>query len=219
MPLAQLPLRSGQSREIPGEGDRPAVGRLHLRSRGLGAAGGEGECAHRRARIRAEDRERTVWVRVNGLETGLAANDLEAVVGVAGLAGFFLPKVETADEVRRWDAMIGGSRRRARRGGRLAPARHLDRERGVLNAYAMATAAARVVSLTRRRAGRRSQHRPRLRLVDRRAGNAACALACAACGARSALRHAARRRVRRCARRRGFRARHRALAPARLSRA
>jgi len=90
-----------------------------------------------------------VWVRVNGLETGLAANDLEAVVGVAGLAGFFLPKVETADEVRRWDAMIGeleGERGVA--AGSLRLVISIESALGVLNAYAMATAAARVVSLT-----------------------------------------------------------------------
>ena len=90
-----------------------------------------------------------VWVRVNGLETGLAANDLEAVVGVAGLAGFFLPKVETTDEVRRWGAMIGaleGARGVA--AGALKLVISIESALGVLNAYAMATAAARVVSLT-----------------------------------------------------------------------
>jgi citrate lyase subunit beta / citryl-CoA lyase len=40
-----------------------------------------------------------VWVRVNGLDTGLATGDLDAVIGVAGIAGIFLPK--------HWDAMIG----------------------------------------------------------------------------------------------------------------
>ena len=36
-----------------------------------------------------------VWVRVNGMETGFAEADLDAVIGVKGLAGIFLPKVET----------------------------------------------------------------------------------------------------------------------------
>ena len=45
-----------------------------------------------------------VWVRVNGLETGLAEADLDAVIGVKGIAGMFLPKVETREEVLRWDA-------------------------------------------------------------------------------------------------------------------
>ena len=48
-----------------------------------------------------------VWVRVNGLDSGLATDDLDAIIGVAGLAGVFLPKVETRDEVMRWVAMIG----------------------------------------------------------------------------------------------------------------
>ena len=47
-----------------------------------------------------------VWVRVNGLETGFAEADLDAVIGVKGIAGIFLPKVETRDEVLRWDAAI-----------------------------------------------------------------------------------------------------------------
>ena len=37
-----------------------------------------------------------VWVRTNGLETGLAEADLDAVIGVDGIAGLFLPKVESA---------------------------------------------------------------------------------------------------------------------------
>src|SRR5215471_5892636 len=40
-----------------------------------------------------------VWVRVNGLASGLATDDLDAIIGVAGLAGVFLPKVETRDGV------------------------------------------------------------------------------------------------------------------------
>src|SRR5262249_23497645 len=71
----------------------------------------------------------------------------------------------------------------------------------------------------RRRAGRRSQHRPRLRLVDRRPGNATRTLGHPAGGARRALRRAPRRRVRERARRGGLRARYHALASTRLSRA
>src|SRR5712692_6507955 len=40
-----------------------------------------------------------VWVRTNGIETGMAEADLDAVIGVKGIAGIFLPKVETRDEV------------------------------------------------------------------------------------------------------------------------
>src|SRR3979409_832445 len=46
------------------------------------------------------------WVRVNGLDTVCADADLDAVIGVEGLAGLFLPKVETRAEVLRWSGMI-----------------------------------------------------------------------------------------------------------------
>ncbi|MGA7489136.1 MAG: CoA ester lyase [Xanthobacteraceae bacterium] len=90
-----------------------------------------------------------VWVRVNGLDSGFAAADLDAVVGVAGLAGFFLPKVETSHEVERWDVMIGALESgRGVTAGALKLVISIESARGVLNAYGMATAAARVVSLT-----------------------------------------------------------------------
>jgi citrate lyase subunit beta/citryl-CoA lyase len=90
-----------------------------------------------------------VWVRVNGRDSGFAADDLDAVVGVAGLAGIFLPKVETPDEVKRWDTMIGALEgERGVAAGALKLVISIESALGVLNAYAMATAAARVVSLT-----------------------------------------------------------------------
>jgi citrate lyase subunit beta/citryl-CoA lyase len=90
-----------------------------------------------------------VWVRVNGLETGFAADDLDAVIGVAGLAGIFLPKVETPDEVNRWDAMIGTlESERGLTPGAIKVVISIESALGVLNAYAMATAAVRIVSLT-----------------------------------------------------------------------
>ena len=60
------------------------------------------EKANARAGVRAyagKISDNRVWVRVNGLDTGLAEADLDAVIGVAGLAGLFLPKV---GRVRRW---------------------------------------------------------------------------------------------------------------------
>lgn len=87
------------------------------------------------------------WVRVNGIGTGLAEADLDAVIGVSGLAGLFLPKVETAGEVTRWDAAIG--RLEAARGIAAGATRlvlSVESALGVLNAFAMASAAARVVS-------------------------------------------------------------------------
>jgi citrate lyase subunit beta/citryl-CoA lyase len=94
----------------------------------------------------AEDR---VWVRVNGIETGLAEADLDAVIGVKGLAGIFLPKVETRDEVLRWDRMIGTlETQRGVEGGAIKLVLSIESAFGVLNAYDMSIATKRVVSLT-----------------------------------------------------------------------
>ena len=87
------------------------------------------------------------WVRVNGMDTGFAEADLDAVIGVKGLAGIFLPKVETRDEVIKWDAMIGKLEAAL---GVPANATKLvlsiESALGVLNAYDMALGAKRVVS-------------------------------------------------------------------------
>ncbi|MEA2980656.1 MAG: citrate lyase subunit beta / citryl-CoA lyase [Alphaproteobacteria bacterium] len=90
-----------------------------------------------------------VWVRVNGLETGLAESDLDAVIGVKGIAGIFLPKVEKREEVLRWDAMIGPLEKT--RGLTIGATRlvlSLESALGVLNAYDMSVAAPRVASLS-----------------------------------------------------------------------
>ena len=87
------------------------------------------------------------WARVNGMETGFAEADLDAVVGVKGLAGIFLPKVETRDDVIQWDAMIG--KLEAARGlpnGAIRLVLSIESALGVLNAYDMALGAKRVVS-------------------------------------------------------------------------
>ena len=90
-----------------------------------------------------------VWVRVNGIETGLAQADLDAVIGVKGLAGLFLPKVETRDEVMRWDAMIATlETERSVERGAVKLVLSIESALGVLNAYDMSIAAGRVVSLT-----------------------------------------------------------------------
>src|SRR5262252_2130851 len=90
-----------------------------------------------------------VWVRVNGLDSGLAPDDLDAIIGVAGVVGIFLPKVETRDEVMRWVAMIGAIEQgRGMTPGAIKVVLSIESARGVLNAYDMAIAAERVVSLT-----------------------------------------------------------------------
>jgi citrate lyase subunit beta/citryl-CoA lyase len=90
-----------------------------------------------------------VWVRVNGIETGFAEADLDAVIGVAGLAGIFLPKVESRDEVLRWDRMISAlETQRGLSPGATSLVLSIESALGVLNAYEMSVAAKRVASLT-----------------------------------------------------------------------
>ena len=162
-----------------------------------------------------------VWVRVNGLETGLAEADLDAVIGVEGIAGIFLPKVETRDEVLRWDAAIAAlEKARGLAVGSTRLVLSIESALGVLNAYDMSVAAPRVASLS---------------FGGAQDGDLNTDLGCtwssdgpemmtarghrADRGAGGAVRLAARRRVRRRARSGGLREGHRAVAAARLSRA
>jgi citrate lyase subunit beta/citryl-CoA lyase len=90
-----------------------------------------------------------VWARVNGLATGLAEADLDATIGVKGIAGLFLPKVESREEVVRWDGMIGTlEQARGLAEGSTRLVLSIESAKGVLNAYDMALGAARVASLT-----------------------------------------------------------------------
>jgi citrate lyase subunit beta/citryl-CoA lyase len=108
------------------------------------------EKEHARAGMRAyapKFAEGKLWVRVNGLDSGHAEADLDAIVGIKDLAGIFLPKVETRDEVLRWDMMIGALE--AQRGvtpGAIKLVLGIESALGVLNCYAMSTAATRVAS-------------------------------------------------------------------------
>jgi citrate lyase subunit beta / citryl-CoA lyase len=90
-----------------------------------------------------------VWVRVNGLDSEFAEADLDAVVGVEGLAGLFLPKIETRAEVLRWDGMIAALEDACGLlSGSVKLVLSIESALGVLNAYDMAVATPRAVSLT-----------------------------------------------------------------------
>ncbi|TGN79409.1 CoA ester lyase [Streptomyces bauhiniae] len=56
-------------------------------------------------RLRAQDVRADVWVRPNSVDSGLFGADVEQVV-TEGLAGLFLPKVFTAEEIVRIDAVV-----------------------------------------------------------------------------------------------------------------
>lgn len=89
-----------------------------------------------------------VWVRINGIETGFAEADLDAVIGVTGIGGICLPKVESGAEVLRWDAMIAAlEKKRGVAAGATKLILSIESARGVLFAYEMATAAKRVASM------------------------------------------------------------------------
>ena len=93
--------------------------------------------------------EGRVWVRTNGLDTAFAEADLEAVIGIAGLAGLFVPKIEAAEEVLRWDTMIAAREAACSLGvGTIKLVLSIESARGVLSAYDMAVAAERIVSLS-----------------------------------------------------------------------
>ena len=89
-----------------------------------------------------------VWVRVNGIDTGMAEADLDAVIGVPGLAGLFLPKIESREEVVNWDKQIAAlEQARGLEAGATKLVLSIESARGVLNAYDMSLGAARVASL------------------------------------------------------------------------
>ena len=90
-----------------------------------------------------------VWVRPNALTTEFGRADLDAVIGTTGIAGLFVPKVESRDDVQRWDELIGDlETKRNLAAGAIKLVLSIESARGVLNAYDMAVAAKRVVSLT-----------------------------------------------------------------------
>jgi citrate lyase subunit beta/citryl-CoA lyase len=84
------------------------------------------------------------YVRVNSLDTGLTADDVRGIVCPA-LDGIILPKVESAEELREGDAVVGRVEEELR-----LPRGHLDlipiieTARGLLNVQAIAGAGTRV---------------------------------------------------------------------------
>jgi citrate lyase subunit beta/citryl-CoA lyase len=89
----------------------------------------------------------SVFVRVNAVATPLFRDDVRGVVA-AGLTGIFLPKVETAEQLREANMVLAQSEARVGLGMgtvRLVPI--LETVRGVLRAEELALAAPRVVAL------------------------------------------------------------------------
>lgn len=91
---------------------------------------------------------RRVWVRVNGTDSGFLQDDLEALVGVAGLAGFMIPKASDPADIVQIDRTL--TELEVQR--KAAPDSHellllIENARGVLFCYQIASAAKRVASV------------------------------------------------------------------------
>lgn len=89
--------------------------------------------------------ERQVYVRVNDLATGMTADDLQAVC-VGGVAGIFLPKVDSAEAVRLAGALIDASATDPAR-ERIRLIGLVETARGVLNLREIAAAGGRLHGL------------------------------------------------------------------------
>lgn len=89
--------------------------------------------------------ERQVWVRVNDLTTGMTADDLAAVC-TGGLAGVFLPKVESAEAVRLASGLID-SLGHGLPADRIRLVGLVETARGLLNLPAIAAAGGRLDGL------------------------------------------------------------------------
>jgi len=89
-----------------------------------------------------------LYVRVNGMSTGLLQEDLEAVV-INGLRGVMLPKASSPDEVRTVDAMITAvEQAHGLPAGKIELGVGLETAKGVYSAYEIATASKRISSVT-----------------------------------------------------------------------
>jgi|YelNatPaOPRAMG01_1025707.scaffolds.fasta_scaffold04633_11 citrate lyase subunit beta/citryl-CoA lyase len=88
-----------------------------------------------------------VYVRVNGLMTGLTAEDCEFVVQ-KGISGIMLPKVESQNEVLEAEKIIGElERKRGLEPGSITLIPTIETAKGVVNAYEIASSSKRVVAI------------------------------------------------------------------------
>ena len=85
--------------------------------------------------------------RINALETGMAGDDIDAIVG-PGLDAIVAPKVETPQDIATLDALITQSERRAGLDpGQVEIYPTLETAKGAYHAYAIATSSSRVPTL------------------------------------------------------------------------
>lgn len=86
-------------------------------------------------------------VRINALETGMAGDDIEAIVS-PGLAAILAPKIETPQDIAALDALLTQSEHRAGlEPGQVEIYPTLETAKGVYHAYQLATCSPRVATL------------------------------------------------------------------------
>ncbi len=86
-------------------------------------------------------------VRINALETGMAGDDIDAIVS-PGLAAILAPKIETPQDIAILDALLTQSERRAGlEPGQVEIYPTLETAKGIYHAYQLATCSPRVPTL------------------------------------------------------------------------
>ncbi len=101
----------------------------------------------RQALEHLHDRGPLLTVRINALDTGLAGDDLEAIL-CPGLAAIVAPKVETPHDVVVLDTLLTqGERRAGMVGGQVEIFPTLETAKGIYQAYHIASSSARVPTL------------------------------------------------------------------------
>ena len=93
------------------------------------------------------DRGPVLTVRTNALDTGLAGDDLEGIVG-PGLAAILAPKIETPEDIATLDTLLTQCERRAGLDiGRTEIYPTLETAKGIYHGYQIATCSPRVPTL------------------------------------------------------------------------
>ena len=92
--------------------------------------------------------ENAIYVRVNSLQTGMTADDLDAVV-TEGLLGVRLTKAESAEGIREVDRMLTAlEKKRGLKEGSIGIGPSLESAKGVWFAYEILAASPRIFSVT-----------------------------------------------------------------------
>jgi len=86
-----------------------------------------------------------IFVRINSLPTPYAVSDIKAVA-TKSLRGICLPKSETADDIRRADALLADAEKKSRlEAGSISIMALIETSKGIINAYEIVSASPRII--------------------------------------------------------------------------